>query len=127
MPLFRHPAGGKGAARLHVVLPQGLDPHHVTPHHSHHLRRDAWHQWEGLVLVLVLVHLLALAFWASLLYSTRANRQGRAGSGSGAAASKRGAAAAAGSAAAAGAAQPQKWRTPRDVLLSYQKARLGKV
>lgn len=124
MPLLSHPASGKGAARLHVVLPQGLDPHHVTPHHSHHLRRDAWHQWEGLVLVLVLVHLLALAFWASLLYSTRANRQSRA---SGGAAAKRAAATAAASSAAAAAQQPQKWRTPRDVLLSYQKARLGKV
>lgn len=96
--------------RQHVVLPQGLDPHHVTPH-GH--RRQQWEQWEGLVLVLVLVHLVALAFWASLLYSTRQAKRGEA-----AGRDARGAGA---------AAQPQRWRTPRDVLLAAQKARLGKV
>lgn len=101
--------------RQHVVLPQGLDPHHVTLH-GH--RRQQWEQWEGLVLVLVLVHLVALAFWASLLYSTREQRRAKRGDAAAGRDSSR---------VAGAAAQPQRWRTPRDVLLSAQKARLGKV
>lgn len=90
-----------------VVLPQGLS----SPHeHSH--SKDPWHQFEGLVFVLIFVHVAAFAFWCYLLYKSRAKRN--EASSSGGSSGK-----AAGKAVAAG-------RSPKDILKAYQKAQLGK-
>lgn len=86
----------------HVVLPQGLGATPVRP--GGH--QDAWHQFEGLVFILVAIHVAAFAFWCWLLWSSRKAKE------------------AAASAAASASAAPG--RSTRDVLRAYHKTTLGK-
>jgi hypothetical protein len=44
-----------------VVLPEGLSGHHHIPHH------DPWHQWEGLIVILVILHIGVLLFYTWIL------------------------------------------------------------
>lgn len=111
-------------SKKHVVLPKGVHPQHVTPHHT-----DALHQWEGLLVILVFVHLVAFLFWGWLLYRSRdgkAKRAGVASAGQGSSGAGRNGSS---GVAAAGSAPAKKleWRTPRDILSAYNKQRLGKV
>ena len=73
-------------------------------HHHHY--HDPWLQWEGLVVILVGVHLVAFCYWCWLLYASREKKRGGQLGGT-----------------AVPAANKFEWRTPRDVL----KARLGKA
>lgn len=96
-----------------VVLPQGLSGHHTQAH------KDAWHQWEGLVVILVAIHLVAFVFWCYLLYASKERRrkEGKGGGNGGIARS-------AALHTSRGAAE---WRSPREILAQFEKARLGKV
>ncbi|GLC44803.1 hypothetical protein PLESTB_001212400 [Pleodorina starrii] len=99
-------------------------PKHVIlgREHEHH-HKDAWHQFEGLVVVLVACHAVAFLFWAWLLYKTR-RANGAAAGGGGSAGSK----GAKGKASPARKTTPAfEWRTPREILLAQQKAKMGKV
>lgn len=98
------------AAVRHVVLPHGGGD--VEKHAS----KDPWHQFEGLVFVLISIHVAALGFWCWLLWKSRATKRAADGAGSGAKASK-----------AAAAAAQSDWRSPRDILRAYQKTSLGKA
>ena len=101
------------ATKQHVVLPQ---TQHMYPQHQHEQHKDAWHQFEGLVFALIVIHVAAFAFWCYLLYKSRASKAEAA---SGAKGVKAGAAAAA---TAAGGI-----KSPKDILKAYQKAQLGKA
>ncbi|GIL92294.1 hypothetical protein Vretimale_18447 [Volvox reticuliferus] len=100
-------------------------PKHVIlgREHEHH-HKDTWHQFEGLVVVLVACHALAFLFWAWLLYKTRrvsstasgGSRVGGKGTGKSTPANH-----------ARKTTPAFEWRTPRDILLSQQKAKMGKV
>jgi hypothetical protein len=98
--------------KQHVVLPHS---EHLYPQHTQH--KDAWHQFEGLVFALVMIHVAAFAFWCYLLYKSKA---ARAADGSGPKGGVK-----AGAAAAATAAGD--WKTPKEILKAYQKAQLGKA
>ncbi|KAI8475196.1 MAG: hypothetical protein J3K34DRAFT_465124 [Monoraphidium minutum] len=96
-----------GAAR-HVVLPQGLGAAPAKPGQHPH---DAWHQFEGLVFVLVGVHVAAFAFWCWLLWASRKAKD---------------AAAAAGGGGVGGAGGGAASRSTRDILRAYNKSIMGK-
>eukprot|EP00798_Chlamydomonas_sp_ICE-L_P004392 gene4392-14518_t len=58
------------------VVHQDLSGHHTVAH------QDPWHQWEGLVFVLLVIHILALVFWSYVLYKERSRKKtGKGGSG----------------------------------------------
>jgi hypothetical protein len=113
----------QGAMKKHVVLPQAMSIHALhtgmhqhAPGHPDHPQhhRDPFHQFEGLLGVLVVVHLAAFGFWCYLLYASRKRKQEKA-------------AAVGGSSSVPGASSKLgDWRSPRDVLKAYQKAHLGK-
>lgn len=85
-----------------VVLPEGPAGH---PLHAH---KDPWHQLEGIVFVLIAVHLSAFLYWCYLLYVSRQAKKRRMDTNP-------------------EAAKAHDWRTPRDILGSYEKNRLGKT
>eukprot|EP00195_Chlamydomonas_chlamydogama_P006447 CAMPEP_0202899974 /NCGR_PEP_ID=MMETSP1392-20130828/9359_1 /ASSEMBLY_ACC=CAM_ASM_000868 /TAXON_ID=225041 /ORGANISM="Chlamydomonas chlamydogama, Strain SAG 11-48b" /LENGTH=122 /DNA_ID=CAMNT_0049586279 /DNA_START=332 /DNA_END=700 /DNA_ORIENTATION=- len=95
-----------------VVLPEGLSGHHTLPHH------DPWHQWEGLVVILVVVHLMALVFYVWVLYSGDAAKR-RSGKEHGSRASSQH--------KLSGPWRSTEWRSPKEILAAYQKQRLGKT
>lgn len=98
--------------KQHVVLPH--QQHHLYPQHQQQQQhKDAWHQFEGLVFALVMIHVAAFAFWCYLLYKSKAARADAAAKG-GARTGK--------PAAATGG----DWKAPKDILKAYQKAQLGK-
>jgi hypothetical protein len=90
-----------------VVLPEGLS----SPHNQHH-SKDPWHQFEGLVFALIVIHMAAFAFWCYLLYKSRSKRA--EGSSSGSSRGK-------------SAAGQGEWKSPKEILKAYQKAQLGKA
>jgi hypothetical protein len=98
-------------------------PKHVIlgREHEHH-HKDAWHQFEGLVVVLVACHGVAFLFWAWLLYKTRRASLAAGGGGARGAGGPRGA-----KGQARKTTPASEWRTPREILLAQQKAKLGKV
>lgn len=101
-----------------VVLPHSLPTDVGTPQASH---KDAWHQFEGLVFVLIGIHVAALAFWGYLLYASRERKRARQ------AASKVNSQA--GSASAMSCTAPSstsEWRTPKEIKRAYQKQHIGK-
>lgn len=83
-----------------VVLPPH-GQHHTLPHHH-----DPWKMELGLVMILVGVHMVALAYWAYVLYASKEKKRRRGEKMD---------------------AKKSTWRTPKEILSSYQKARLGKV
>lgn len=113
-----------------IMHHEGVLGHHTVTHAS----SDPWHQWEGFVVILVLLHILILVFYAWVLYKDKGKQKrrntglcdnaptkenlGRHNKSSGEAA---------GAAAAAAAGFIAQWRTPKDVLAAREKLRLGKV
>jgi len=95
----KHAAFSAGAAGAHSMHPlPGM--HQTHPHHS-----DPFHQFEGLLMALVFIHVAAFVFWFYLLYV-----------------SKRKKALAMESVSNSAAAQKlTDWRSPKDVLKAYQK------
>ncbi|KXZ41885.1 hypothetical protein GPECTOR_252g632 [Gonium pectorale] len=114
----------------HVIL--GRTEHEHPP-------KDAWHQFEGLVVVLVAIHALAFLFWAWLLYKTRraggntvkAVAGAGAGAGSGARSGKW--SKSSGGSGPPAATSPRRtapafeWRTPREILAQQRAKAGGKV
>lgn len=82
-----------------VVLPQGLSIHEEQTH------KDPWHQFEGLVFILIGIHVAAFAFWCYLLYKSKRNAK---------------------DSSAKPADSSSDWRTPKDILRAYHKAQIGK-
>lgn len=95
-------------------MPQGLSGHHTIPHHA-----DPWHQWEGFVVILVLLHVAVLAFYAWVLYHDKKDKKDRKKAGY-----KEGKAPSAKPSSHSSGGIMAAWRTPKDIL---QKQRLGKV
>lgn len=85
-----------------VVLPQGLSDHHA------HVHQDGWHHMEGLVVALVLIHVLAFIYWCYLLYASKKPLLRKKKTES------------------YRDVKSAEWRTPKEVLAAYKKARLGK-
>lgn len=99
-------------------------PKHVILGREHvHHHKDAWHNFEGLVVVLVACHAVAFLFWAWLLYKTR--RAGVSSTPTGAKAAGKGKGSTPGHLHKTTPAF--EWRTPREILLAQQKAKMGKV
>lgn len=103
-------------SKQHVVLPHSQHHQLYPQQHQPASHKDAWHQFEGLVFALVMIHVAAFAFWCYLLYKSKAARAEAAGTGKGGVK--------AGAAAAATAAGVGK--SPKEILKAYQKAQLGK-
>ncbi|GAX82391.1 hypothetical protein CEUSTIGMA_g9819.t1 [Chlamydomonas eustigma] len=107
-----------------VVLPEGLSGHHHIPHH------DPWHQWEGLIVILVILHIGVLLFYAWILMedkkkekkqrSMHSSIEDRNRKGGGTFSLR-------GGTLGNSPANKNEWRTPKEILASYQKQRLGKV
>lgn len=103
-----------------VVLPHGLPAHEGAGGAEGH--KDAWHQFEGLVFVLIGIHVAALAFWGYLLYASRERKRAKLAAAAKSGAKAGGGGGASGSAVAGGA----DWRTPKEIMRAYQKQHLGK-
>jgi hypothetical protein len=96
----KHAAFSAGAAGAHSMHPlPGM--HHTHPHHT-----DPFHQFEGLLLALVFIHVAAFAFWCYLLYASKRRKALAMESVSN---------------SAAAAQKLTDWRSPKDVLKAYQK------
>jgi hypothetical protein len=85
--------------------------------------KDAWHQFEGLVFVLVAIHAAAFGFWCWLLYSSRRNnnastkqQQQQAGGSGGVDGARSG----------LGGSSSAGNRSTRDILRAYHKSTIGK-
>jgi hypothetical protein len=122
------------AKKKHLVLQHHQHAHELYPQHNHpahaahqqQAQHDAWHQFEGLVFVLIFIHMAAFAFWCWLLYKSRASKAAAAAE-NGGRGSSGGRQALAGGAPRPGAAAAGEGRTTRDILKAYQKAQLGKA
>lgn len=102
-----------------VVLPEGLAGHHSIPHHG-----DPWHQWEGFVVILVLLHIAVLAFYSYVLYRERRDKRERRRVAGGSSVIKGEGIRGTSGAAKAVSSPLSGWRTPKDIL---EKQRLGKA